>query len=109
MKKYISLLPSEARQGKANLDEPVKTDMARQEVRDWIRGRMERGELSSEPEMHVEAKRGGSNKSMTSKTKLRDAKTVGPNSSEKLTTRNTDIPENIEPDDFFDDDDDDSE
>jgi hypothetical protein len=88
----------------------MKTDVGREEVRNWIRGRMESGELSSEPEMHVEARGGGgSDKKTTSRTELWDGKTVGPNLSEKLASHDPDISENIKHDDFFDEDEDDSE
>ncbi|KAA1476950.1 hypothetical protein DENSPDRAFT_758160, partial [Dentipellis sp. KUC8613] len=63
--KYISLFPPEVRQGSSA--EPVHaapsadksaTDAKREELRDWIRKRMQAGELSAEPETlertHVE-------------------------------------------------------
>ncbi|TFK44979.1 hypothetical protein BDQ12DRAFT_673900 [Crucibulum laeve] len=58
-KKYISLFPPELRNGETATEESqsdkAKTDTEREEVRNWIRGCMEKGELPPEPEMHLES------------------------------------------------------
>jgi hypothetical protein len=101
MKKYISLLPPDTHQGKAkSIPSEVsdKTDAGRREIRSWIQSRMESGELSSEPELHVEASR-GSNMKKASQAEPWDEKGI---ISEALNPHNA---ENIEQDDFFDDND----
>ncbi|KAJ7935379.1 hypothetical protein B0H13DRAFT_1590760 [Mycena leptocephala] len=55
-KKYISLFPPELRKGETQ--EP-SVDPGREEVRTWIRSQMESGELSAEPEMHLDSRGGG--------------------------------------------------
>ncbi|KAJ7478608.1 hypothetical protein B0H11DRAFT_1279280 [Mycena galericulata] len=55
-KKYISLFPPELRKGEAQ--EP-SADAGRDEVRTWIRSRMDNGELSAEPELHLDSRGGG--------------------------------------------------
>jgi hypothetical protein len=67
----MSLFPPEIRQGegegkptsKPSDEEMAKTSKGREDVRSWIRGRMERGELSTEPELHLDARGGSSKKS----------------------------------------------
>lgn len=55
MKKYISLFPPEVRGSNGLLSAPVKEDDGeRSQVRTLIRSRMERGELSLEPENELE-------------------------------------------------------
>lgn len=55
-KKYISLFPPELRKGEA--EEP-SADAGRDEVRTWIRSQMDNGELSVEPELHLDSRGGG--------------------------------------------------
>lgn len=58
-KKYISLFPPEVRQRESktvSTQTESETDVAREEVRSWIRGQMEKGELSLEPELHLDSK-----------------------------------------------------
>ncbi|TFK65583.1 hypothetical protein BDN72DRAFT_824422 [Pluteus cervinus] len=62
LKKYVSLFPPEVREGEGEASpsqsvDTSSTDAQRQEVREWIRGRMEKGELPENPE---EAGRGSS-------------------------------------------------
>jgi hypothetical protein len=67
-KKYISIFPPEARQRGSEGQHPVfktdtaKTDAIRDEVRQWIRERMDKGELEREPELHLDARAGSGNK-----------------------------------------------
>lgn len=77
--------------------ESLKTDVGREEIRSWIRGRMENGELSSEPELEV-------NRRIADKTSAPRAggDAVGPELPGNPTSRNSDIPTNITQDDFFD-------
>ncbi|TFK25708.1 hypothetical protein FA15DRAFT_559879, partial [Coprinopsis marcescibilis] len=52
-KKYVSLFPPEVREGVASETfsaDAEKTNKAREEVREWVRGCMEKNELSVEPE-----------------------------------------------------------
>jgi len=100
-RKYISLFPPDTRQGKVETitsEESVKTDAARQEVRSWIRSCMEGGELWSEPELHVEARRVTDNKVASR------AQTGGavPSLSVTLASHDPYVPKNPEQDDFFD-------
>jgi hypothetical protein len=67
-KKYLSLFPPDARQ-KSSESNPTlskanaaQTDVLRDEVRQWIRERMKKGELHLEPELHLDAKERGGNK-----------------------------------------------
>ncbi|KAF8161756.1 hypothetical protein K438DRAFT_1859390 [Mycena galopus ATCC 62051] len=55
-KKYISLFPPELRAGEAQ--EPA-VDAGREEVRTWVRAQMESGEMSTEPELHLDGRGGG--------------------------------------------------
>ncbi|KAJ7750118.1 hypothetical protein DFH07DRAFT_828242 [Mycena maculata] len=55
-KKYVSLFPPELRKGEAQ--EP-SADAGRDEVRTWIRAQMDSGELSAEPELHLDSRGGG--------------------------------------------------
>ncbi|KZP13015.1 hypothetical protein FIBSPDRAFT_754181 [Athelia psychrophila] len=59
-KKYISLFPPEKRQegseASSSTADAGKTDAQREEVRTWIRQRMQDGELDAEPELHLDAK-----------------------------------------------------
>ncbi|KAF9463532.1 hypothetical protein BDZ94DRAFT_1192598 [Collybia nuda] len=61
-KKYISLFPPEVRLGEGkSMSRPVdgetaKTGQAREEVRSWIRSRMESGELPTDPELHLDTR-----------------------------------------------------
>ncbi|KAJ7125398.1 hypothetical protein C8R44DRAFT_783013 [Mycena epipterygia] len=55
-KKYISLFPPELRKGETQ--EP-SSDAGRDEVRTWIRSQMEGGELSAEPELHMDSRGSG--------------------------------------------------
>jgi hypothetical protein len=53
----------------------AKTDALRDEVRKWIRDRMDKGELQMEPELHLDAgERDGSKKSGTTLGVAYDAK-----------------------------------
>ncbi|CAK5281930.1 unnamed protein product [Mycena citricolor] len=52
-KKYISLFPPELRAGEAQ-DLPL--DPGREEVRAWIRSQMKGGQLSIEPELHMDSR-----------------------------------------------------
>jgi hypothetical protein len=75
-KKYISLFPPDVRHQDGSTSnsrrtqtasEQTKTDMDRQEIRSWIRERMLKGELSAEPEMAEQKKKGkGAKKNVTS-------------------------------------------
>ncbi|KAJ7647886.1 hypothetical protein FB45DRAFT_894681 [Roridomyces roridus] len=56
-KKYISLFPPELRNGEA--EEPV-SDAGRDEVRAWVVSQMESGDLSAEPELHMDEPKDGS-------------------------------------------------
>jgi len=54
LKKYVSLFPPEVRNGPATTPTSAETSATaaeRQEVLNWIRSRMEKGELSNEPEI----------------------------------------------------------
>ncbi|KIM82392.1 hypothetical protein PILCRDRAFT_461102 [Piloderma croceum F 1598] len=80
-KKYISLFPPEARQRPSEVQstiskaDTVKTDALRDEVRKWIRDRMDKGELQMEPELHLDAgERSGSKKTGTTLGVTCDAK-----------------------------------
>jgi len=54
----------------------AKTDVLRDEVRKWIRDRMDKGELQMEPELHLDAgERSGSKKSGTMSGVAYDGKT----------------------------------
>ncbi|KAF7350897.1 hypothetical protein MSAN_01651800 [Mycena sanguinolenta] len=52
-KKYISLFPPELRHGET---QELAVDAGREEVRAWVRTQMEKGELSAEPELHLDAR-----------------------------------------------------
>ncbi|KAJ6593196.1 hypothetical protein B0H19DRAFT_1089353 [Mycena capillaripes] len=56
MKKYISLFPPEMREGET---QEICVDPGREEVRSWIRSQMESGELSAEPELHLDSRGSG--------------------------------------------------
>lgn len=56
MKKYISLFPPELREGET---QELSIDPGREEVRSWIRSQMESGELSAEPELHLDSRGAG--------------------------------------------------
>ncbi|KAG6856744.1 hypothetical protein H0H87_001088 [Tephrocybe sp. NHM501043] len=54
-KKYISLFPPDIREDLASSETPIpKVNPNSEEVRSWIRGRMEAGEISKEPELHLD-------------------------------------------------------
>ncbi|KAJ7033443.1 hypothetical protein C8F04DRAFT_1002906 [Mycena alexandri] len=55
-KKYISLFPPELRKGETQ--EP-SLDAGREEVRAWVRSQMDGGEISAEPELHLDSRGGG--------------------------------------------------
>ncbi|KAJ7188993.1 hypothetical protein C8R46DRAFT_878339 [Mycena filopes] len=55
-KKYISLFPPELRKGETQ--EP-SLDTGREEVRVWIQSQMDAGEISAEPELHLDSRGGG--------------------------------------------------
>ncbi|KAJ7099344.1 hypothetical protein B0H15DRAFT_543577 [Mycena belliarum] len=55
-KKYISLFPPELRKGETQ--EPAN-DAGRDEVRAWVTTQMASGEVSAEPELHLDARGGG--------------------------------------------------
>lgn len=56
--KYISLFPPEVRKGTVapSQEDAAATAKAREEIRSWIRLRMEKGELSVEPELHMDSR-----------------------------------------------------
>ncbi|KAG6888393.1 hypothetical protein C0995_008633 [Termitomyces sp. Mi166 len=55
-KKYISLFPPNVREDLASSETPIpKVNPDSEEVRSWIRGRMEAGEIPSEPELHLDS------------------------------------------------------
>ncbi|KAG5640486.1 hypothetical protein DXG03_008339 [Asterophora parasitica] len=56
-KKYISLFPPEIREDTTTSDTPIsKINPNSEEVRSWIRGRMEAGEIELEPELHLDSR-----------------------------------------------------
>ncbi|KAJ6497418.1 hypothetical protein C8R45DRAFT_1129174 [Mycena sanguinolenta] len=55
-KKYISLFPPELRKGET---QELAADAGREEVRTWVQAQMEKGELSAEPELHLDARGNG--------------------------------------------------
>ncbi|KAJ7672114.1 hypothetical protein B0H17DRAFT_1084491 [Mycena rosella] len=55
-KKYVSLFPPELRKGET---QELASDAGREEVRAWVRAQMASGELSAEPELHLDARGGG--------------------------------------------------
>ncbi|KAF7289210.1 hypothetical protein MIND_01382200 [Mycena indigotica] len=55
-KKYISLFPPELRKGESS--EP-SVDTGREQVREWVRQRMETGEMAAEPELNLDSRGGG--------------------------------------------------
>lgn len=58
LKKYISLFPPEVRNGDAvSQSKAQNTNAEREEIRIWIRDRMENGELPSEPELTLSSHR----------------------------------------------------
>jgi len=67
-KKYISLFPPEIRgkssevQVTSSKPDTAKTDALRDELREWIRERMTKGELQLEPELHLDTKERGASK-----------------------------------------------
>lgn len=90
------------------------TSSQRDEVRDWIRKRMENGELSEEPEMHLESREGGGTEKKNGTlwggkvdASLSEIKsTKGANAKDTLPKTTVG---GVEADDFFGDDDDESE
>ncbi|KAJ7252432.1 hypothetical protein B0H12DRAFT_1118245 [Mycena haematopus] len=52
-KKYSSLFPPELRKGET---QELAVDAGREVVRAWVRSQMESGELSAEPELHLDAR-----------------------------------------------------
>ncbi|KAF8058698.1 hypothetical protein FPV67DRAFT_1565511 [Lyophyllum atratum] len=104
-KKYISLFPPEIREDAASSESPIpKSNPNSEEVRSWIRGRMEAGEISLEPELHLDARE-------QDKKTLRGAEWAGGLKKSKVST-SKDPPVQQEPEDAFfgddaDDDDDD--
>lgn len=62
-------------QGSISKADTLKTDALRDEVRKWIRIRMDKGELQMEPELHLDAgERNGSKRSGTTLGVTYDAK-----------------------------------
>ncbi|KAJ7496600.1 hypothetical protein FB451DRAFT_1335114 [Mycena latifolia] len=55
-KKYVSLFPPELRKGETQ--EPA-SNAGREEVRAWVRAQMASGDLSAEPELHLDSRGGG--------------------------------------------------
>ncbi|KAJ6534028.1 hypothetical protein DFH09DRAFT_1043627 [Mycena vulgaris] len=55
-RKYISLFPPELRKGET---QELASDAGREEVRAWVRAQMAGGELSAEPELHLDSRGGG--------------------------------------------------
>ncbi|KAG6851930.1 hypothetical protein C0991_004837, partial [Blastosporella zonata] len=56
-KKYISLFPPDIREDLASAEAPIsKINPNSEEVRSWIRGRMESGEISKDPELHLDSR-----------------------------------------------------
>jgi hypothetical protein len=56
-RKYISLYPPEARGAQTlpvDAPEKAKTDVKRDELRQWVREQMEQGNMASEPELELE-------------------------------------------------------
>ncbi|TDL16918.1 hypothetical protein BD410DRAFT_754913 [Rickenella mellea] len=56
LEKYISLFPSSDRQDEQSSGTSSETDAKRQEIRDWMRTKMRKGELDMEPEVELEKK-----------------------------------------------------
>ncbi|KAG5719723.1 rRNA-processing protein EFG1 [Termitomyces sp. T112] len=56
-KKYVSLFPPDIREDPASSETPIfKVNPDSEEVRSWIRGRMEAGEIPSDPELHLDSR-----------------------------------------------------
>jgi hypothetical protein len=92
-KKYISLFPPELRAGETQ--EPT-ADAGREEVRTWIRSQMESGELSAEPELHLDSRGSGGTADWGGEKKKKKSKSDG--------TAKPEVEADPE-DDFFEDDD----
>lgn len=62
-KKYISLFPPEARHASSSSDpttsapgpESDKSNREREEIRSWVKECMDKGELPTEPELHLDS------------------------------------------------------
>ncbi|KAJ7799964.1 hypothetical protein B0H14DRAFT_3092706 [Mycena olivaceomarginata] len=72
--KYISLFPPELRAGETQ--EPT-ADAGREEVRTWIRSQMESGELSAEPELHLDSRGSGGTADWGGEKKKKKSKSDG--------------------------------
>ncbi|KAJ7744685.1 hypothetical protein B0H16DRAFT_1559840 [Mycena metata] len=97
-KKYISLFPPELRKGETQ--EP-SVDAGREEVRAWVRAQMDAGEISAEPELHLDSRGGGGGADWVGDEKKKAKAKEG----EEETTLEDDEPEDA----FFGDDDEDED
>ncbi|KAF8633456.1 hypothetical protein AX17_004625 [Amanita inopinata Kibby_2008] len=102
-KKYISLFPPEVRKGESppSDSEATKTNTQREEIRSWIRQKMEAGDLSATPEENANSKNVG----------LSSADLHGPvkqnsKAARKAQSQNVKPADDIKEDTFFGDDDD---
>jgi len=110
-KKYISLFPPEVRQGGSNSASKLterETDRAREEVRSWIRGQMQKGELSQEPETYIDSTDPGVKRSKGPRTEAWDAR--GESRTEAKKSAKTPVSQvEVEEDAFFEDEEDEDE
>ncbi|KAJ7133725.1 hypothetical protein C8R43DRAFT_1022880 [Mycena crocata] len=100
-KKYISLFPPELRKGAT---QGPAVDSVREEVRNWIRSQMDSGDLSAEPELHLDSRGDGGGADWAgTETKQKSKK-------KKLNAATVDAEMDVDPEDaFFGDDDDEEE
>ena len=98
-KKYISLFPPEVRKGEkisaSSQADTEKTNKDREELREWIREQMEKGNLSAEPERELDATPGEPRAQNYSQKRI----TAPPTAGEKIQTAD------VEEDEFFGEDD----
>ncbi|KAF7983031.1 hypothetical protein HWV62_24680 [Athelia sp. TMB] len=112
--KYISLFPPEARQESsaapsASTSDAGKTEAKREEIRTWIRQRMQAGELDTEPELHLDIKNTTGKKAQIEWVSQSESVPVKEIKCQQVKT--AERPENggVETDAFFGDDDDEGE
>ncbi|KAF7980126.1 hypothetical protein HWV62_39553 [Athelia sp. TMB] len=112
--KYISLFPPEARQESsaapsASTSDAGKTEAKREEIRTWIRQRMQAGELDTEPELHLDIKNTTGKKAQIEW--VSQSESVPVKQVKRQQVKTAERPENggVETDAFFGDDDDEGE
>ncbi|KAF6761189.1 hypothetical protein DFP72DRAFT_880369 [Ephemerocybe angulata] len=115
-KKYISLFPPEVRHTSSESSAPSpipesdKTSQEREEIRTWVKECMEKGELSTEPELHLESDKSShmSKPKAPSSQKFNTAAKNPPSKDDQKSKSSKGAPD-IGQDDFFGNDDESSE